>query len=550
MEKRTLVALALSFLVLGTYPLLLQKMYPDYYRRLEQEKKSRAAAPAQASTSAAAAPAAASPAVTAPVTGVQAALDRQADREFSTDKLQLVYNQVDGSIRAAAFKAFAHKDGKPFEFFSRQTAGAGPGGVLFLNADDSYPRALSMRTEGPRVDASGSSSDGRFRFTQTAEWSGYSAKVRITVENATDSDQKLLYAYGLGETIPARNSIDGQYLESNFFERRPEGEKKLVHVKETKAGKVVSSSAPVDWVSVKDRHFAIIAKPAGEDSWTGRVRGLGDHRAQTMLVSPEIVLAPRGRLEHELTLFIGPVDLQTLSPLRLESIISFGKLDGIGRLLVGALELMHKIARNWGLAIILLTVGINLLLFPLTRASFLSMKRMQDLQPQMTRLREQYKNQPEKMHKEMMDLYKKHKVNPFGGCLPMLLQMPVFIALYVALSKSVILINAPFFWIDDLSTPDRVPLPFSLPFIGSEIHLLPLIMAAGMAVQQKFTQMPAAAQDPAIAQQQKMMAVLMPIIFCFIFYTMPSGLVLYWLTNTVLMTSYQAFLKRSAPSAA
>ena len=126
----------------------------------------------------------------------------------------------------------------------------------------------------------------------------------------------------------------------------------------------------------------------------------------------------------------------------------------------------------------------------------------------------------------------------------MLLQMPVFIALYVALSKSVILVNSQFLWVHDLSSPDSVYLPFVLPFLGNKIHVLPLIMMGAIVVQQKFTQIKMEGQDPAMEAQQKMMALMMPVVFGFIFYSMPSGLVIYWLTNTVLMTSYQLYLKR------
>ena len=126
----------------------------------------------------------------------------------------------------------------------------------------------------------------------------------------------------------------------------------------------------------------------------------------------------------------------------------------------------------------------------------------------------------------------------------MILQMPVFMALYVALSKSVILIGSKFLWARDLSSPDAVPLPFALPLVGQNIHVLPLIMVAAMVIQQKFTQIKIEGQDPAMESQQKMMATLMPIMFGFIFYGMPSGLVLYWLTNTLLMSLYQFHLKR------
>ena len=255
-------------------------------------------------------------------------------------------------------------------------------------------------------------------------------------------------------------------------------------------------------------------------------------------------LAAGASIEDEFLLYLGPNELENLLVLVLSDLFNFGKFDPIGKLFVGSLELLKKICRSYGLAIIALTALINLILFPLTRVSYMSMKRMQLIQPQMAKLREQHKKNPDKLNKEMMELYKKHKVNPFGGCIPMIVQIPIFIALYVALSKSVILINSKFLWIKDLSSPDRVYLPFSLPFAGNYIHLLPLLMVAAMAVQQKFTQIKIENQDPTMETQQKMMAVMMPVIFGFVFYQMPSGLVLYWLTNTLIMATYQLRLKK------
>jgi YidC/Oxa1 family membrane protein insertase len=275
------------------------------------------------------------------------------------------------------------------------------------------------------------------------------------------------------------------------------------------------------------------------------VRGLNNRDFSAALVSETITLPPGGQAEHGFLLYVGPNALEELEPLGLGAIVNFGKLDGIGKLLVGGLEIFNKLLKNYGLAIIVLTGLINLLLFPLTRLSFQSMKRMQLIQPHMNKLREQHKKNPEKLNREMMELYKKHKVNPFGGCLPMILQMPVFMALYVALSKSVILIQSKFLWIEDLSSPDSVRLPFSVPFLGERIHVLPLVMVAAMVIQQKFTQIKMEGQDPAIESQQKMMMVFMPIIFGFVFYAMPSGLVLYWLTNTILMALYQLHLKKT-----
>ena len=164
----------------------------------------------------------------------------------------------------------------------------------------------------------------------------------------------------------------------------------------------------------------------------------------------------------------------------------------------------------------------------------------------MEKLKVQLKDNPQKLNKEIMELYKKYNINPFSGCLPILLQMPIFIALYQALMKSIELRGASFMWIRDLSSPEAIPLPVSFPIIGDSINILPLVMVAAMVIQQKIS---TASSGRAITdeqkQQQKMMLIIMPIMFGFIFYNMPSGLVLYWVVNTVLTIVEQAAILRN-----
>jgi YidC/Oxa1 family membrane protein insertase len=172
-----------------------------------------------------------------------------------------------------------------------------------------------------------------------------------------------------------------------------------------------------------------------------------------------------------------------------------------------------------------------------------SMKEMQILQPKVEELRKAYKDNPQKMNKEIMELYREHKVNPMGGCLPLLLQMPIFFALYNALMRSVVLKGAKFLWIQDLSEPDRlIVLSKSLPLLGNELNILPIIMALGMFVQQKIS---SASASGASAEQQKIMLIIMPVMFGFIFYRMPAGLVLYWFVNSTLMLIFQLRMNRT-----
>ena len=192
----------------------------------------------------------------------------------------------------------------------------------------------------------------------------------------------------------------------------------------------------------------------------------------------------------------------------------------------------YQIIPNYGVAISLLTILIMGVLTPLTVKSTRSMMAMQALQPELKKLQQKYKG-PEhraQMNEEMMRLYKEHKINPLGGCLPMLIQIPVFIALFVVLRSAIELRFASFLWIKDLSEAENLfPFGFSIPLLGwSAINILPILMAVTMFWQQKLT------PSTGDAQQQKIM-MFMPVMMLFFFYTMPSGLVLYWTTSNLIM---------------
>jgi len=202
--------------------------------------------------------------------------------------------------------------------------------------------------------------------------------------------------------------------------------------------------------------------------------------------------------------------------------------------LLHALRLLNRVFGNYGVAIILLTTAVKIVTIPLTQTTFRSMREMQKLQPQMSKLRERFKDDPAALQKEMMELYRRHRVNPFSGCLPMVLQIPIFIGLYNALSSAIELRHAPFaLWIGDLSAPDR------LMMAGYGIPVLTLLMGASMLIQQWITPQQG---DP--TQQRVMM--LMPLIFTFMFINLPSGLVLYWLVNNVLTITQQYWMLRTS----
>jgi YidC/Oxa1 family membrane protein insertase len=202
------------------------------------------------------------------------------------------------------------------------------------------------------------------------------------------------------------------------------------------------------------------------------------------------------------------------------------------KLLIRFFEMVHRVVPNYGLCIIILSVLVKAVFYPLSRKSVESMRDMQRLKPEMERLNEKFKDDPQKKNQATLELYKKHKVNPLGGCLPIVVQMPVFIALYNVLNSAVELRKAPFvLWIGDLSAPDRVGAVAGLP-----IHILPLIMAGTMVWQQKLTP-----TDP----RQAAMAYIMPIVMTVFFYAMPSGLVLYWTVTNLMAIGQQVWINRS-----
>jgi len=299
----------------------------------------------------------------------------------------------------------------------------------------------------------------------------------------------------------------------------------------------VAFNGPTDWIGFSGQYFfSGLVSSAGDEPSTARgwAVSAGDHVQAMLRLGGSTDSA-------SVVLYTGPKDLDHLdaSGHSLRRALDLGWFTVVALPLLQALRFSYRFTGNHGVDIILLTVLIKLLFYPLTKKSFQSMKAMQKVQPEMERLREAYKDKPEQMNQAVMELYRKHKVNPLGGCLPMILQLPVFIGLYNALLNAVELRHAPFVgWIQDLSAPDRLG-DFQLPFVtGAGIPILTLIMGASMLVQQKMT--PTTTADP---MQQRMM-MLMPIVFTFMFINFPAGLTLYWLVNNLLTIGQQYLINR------
>lgn len=328
--------------------------------------------------------------------------------------------------------------------------------------------------------------------------------------------------------------------------------------KDNGTGGRATHEGTVRMAGVSSRYFASAVVAAGSSSNPGFVRLDGDYaqNLQTFAVQLPTQHAERSVLNYGV--YMGPLDMEALSPYAAEPYNArVGELVDLGPKIfrwasvatLWCLQALYKIIPNYGWVIIIFSTLTKLLFYPLTKSSTESMKRMQEIQPKLSKLKEKYKDDQQKQSQEMMALYKEHKINPMGGCLPLLVQMPVFIALFQVLRKTIELRQAPFVgWMQDLSRPDILfELPFTLPFLGSNFNLLPFLMAIGMWLQTKFTPQAAPAGDGAMAMNAKMMGTIMPFMMFFIFYNSPSGLVLYWLLNT-LLTAWQTWhIQRKSP---
>ena len=292
----------------------------------------------------------------------------------------------------------------------------------------------------------------------------------------------------------------------------------------------------IDWIGIRDRYFCSIIKPDFEVS---RMKSVRNDLAVSYIFSRNLTFK-NSKAADSFFLYLGPQKRELISQIdeNMSGIISFGFLDSLCHIVLGGLKFIYKLTKNWGITILLFSFLVFVVISPLSMKSFRSIKQMQELQPLMEELKKKHKDNPQKLNKEIMGMYKEKGINPLGGCLPLLLQMPIFISLYQSLIRLVDLKGATFLWIRDLSEPDRLfTLNTSLPVIGNEINLLPLLMMGTMLIQQKISTVRSQTES---SQQQAMMGWFMAIFFGFIFYHMPSGLVMYWFTNSTMMLLFQS----------
>jgi YidC/Oxa1 family membrane protein insertase len=289
----------------------------------------------------------------------------------------------------------------------------------------------------------------------------------------------------------------------------------------------------VMWTGINEQYFLVAAVAMGVDKAVCEIEAGHKGVLTASLMYPEVVIPPGGSVTHEYRLFAGPKRLNFLEDIRggvggadqnakLDESVDFGWLGFLCHPMLWLLKEFFGLVGNYGIAIVFLTIVIKLLLLPLTQKSMKSMKEMAKLKPMMDDLKKKHGDDKQRLNQEMMALYKSHKINPMGGCFPLLLQMPIWIALYRMLYSAVELYQTPFIpgWIDDMSFRD----PY---------YIMPIVMGLSMFLQQKLS------PTSADTQQAKMMLYAMPIFFTFIMLYLPSGLVLYIFVNSILSIAHQ-----------
>jgi len=460
--------------------------------------------------------------------------------EIQTETYKLVFSDIGGSLKNISLNEYQKRDKEEilveendpakriFTMHSAQVSGLDRKRFELVKQENSLEYRL--------VESGWMEITKRYTFDKSSNHIDLDIIIKNAASRTTPFSYQLIGPSGLVESsevsgrslLQADTMIDGK-------------------IWKTKASKGAQErTGDITWVALKNRYFALILKPFSPPRAV-TVKETLEKNILTVLASQNYELSPGGTTEEKYMLYAGPLDDKRIAPLgyEMQKVVEYGFFGGLSKALLSVLSFFYKGTKNWGIAIILLTVLVNAILFPLTYKSFNAMQQMKKIQPHMQKLKELHKDNPQKLNKEMMELYKKHNVNPLGGCLPLLLQMPIFIALYQGLMKSVALKGAHFLWIKDLAQPDAVALPFVLPLLGASINILPLLMVGVMVLQQKISQgITGAGMTDEQASQQRMMMIMMPLLFGFLFYKMPSGLVLYWLTNTILMTAEQSFISR------
>ncbi len=568
MDKRTILAVVLSLAVLFTYQMFFAKPpVPPKTAPVQETKQAsiNKAAPQPAPT---AVPTPA-PAVTSTKTATKTVAPQKEeparDIKVETKNYIAVF-----STRGAALKSFQLKNyNKECTKCTRDiwpaiknlvTGNKQPAEekgnelieIIVLQENMPYPLALTFPesaaeiradsvydTDAAKLDMMAGENEQRLVFLRTFSNGmkvekaytfnpdNYSIALDVKVSNLTNTPINQIPYLNWYEYVDPKQAVDSYSKEGPvaYVSKSIERKKSADISKEETIGPDVS------WSGFENKYFMAIIIPQDPSLTSVNMSKDSNHMVSVNIKGAKSVIPPAQSGSFKYNLFIGPKDYTLLKKqgLSLEEAVEFESIiPGLKWLSIGLLILikfLYQFVGNYGIAIIILTILIKIIFWPLGNISYKSMKEMQKIQPKISELREKYKNDQAKLGQETMALYKAHKVNPFGGCLPILIQIPVFIGLYNTLLYAIELRHSPFFWwIQDLSAKD----PY---------YITPIVMGATQFIQQKMTP---TVGDP---MQAKIM-LMMPIVFTFIFLNFPSGLVIYWLLNNIISIGQQIYINK------
>ena len=589
MDRRTVLAFALIFLVYVGWLQLYKHLYQPQ-RAPAPESAAAPGAPMQqeGATAAQAQPASAGWSSPAPALAAsQPASDhlaaplqflpvaQQPDNiHVATDLYELEICPTGARIAAWRGLRFKGADGEPVRLVPQDAALAAPGDGdrLFFQRGEIDLSAAPYRYDGATAVRLGQDDGARSLVFEAVTEAGlvvrkiftfhadrYSIDLDLEVALRDDA-ARVAIGPVLGDPLQARfawpegigsTERNQKWERDSFRAIAMVGEEMVVKMRRAMgadARKVQAElQGSVRFAAVQNKYFLIAgyAQQAAQGrAVEGRVHLDGDpaRGEQTWWIELPLTARPGATVTGaRLGLYVGPSEYQRLAEygVGLEKTVDLGwkMFQPLAAITLRFMNWLYRWIPNYGIVIILLSILVKVIFYPLTRSSTRSMKRMQEVAPRIKALQEKLKGNQQKLSEEMMKLYKEEKINPMGGCLPMLLQMPVFIALYQVLRSDIALRQAPFtLWIRDLGQPDALfTLPFSIPFLGNEFNLLPLLMAASTYWQMKLT--PTA---PAGGPSMQLMNKLMPVMMLFFFYSFPAGLVLYWLVMN-LVSVYQTW---------
>jgi len=530
MEKRLILAIAFSVMIIVAFQYLGPKPVPAPTVTMPLASTPQGAATAISTPE--------------PTVVIEPAVDEKT-LNVETDRFILTFSNVGGSLKEIRLKDYKDlKTNAPLLLSDIQNPASYIFALTGVSPKIAFDKvAYAISTKDDAVTYSATVGDISVIKKYIIHKSSYNIELQLFIKNISNKSQDVCYRIISGSGLVEKADQDKALIETSSKINGAQ-----VKFKRAKPGEMIINQGSVNWTALKSKYFSLIFKPLMQTTKEFYNQS-GPGAIVTGVESEVLTIAPSAFIENKFILFAGPSHIPTLKAAGydFEETINYGFFGGISKALLSILGMLHNVVRSWGVAIILLSIFLNVVTLPLTMKSFKSMQKMQELHPQMEKLKIENKNNPQKLNKEVMELYKKYKINPLSGCLPMLLQMPIFVALYQALTKSLELRSANFLWIKDLSSPDAVALPFTLPLIGSSLNILPLVMVGAMVMQQKIsTKSMGGAVTEEQKQQQKMMLIIMPIMFGFIFYNMPSGLVLYWVVNTALTIVEQGAILKKA----